>query len=105
MLPSQKRLSRLEFDQFLKKDHQVVFNRLGTLKYQGEKGLKVSIVTSSKHEKSAVLRNKLRRRLYSLFRLHSPSLYGVFYVSKHAYTMEYNEIKDLYNDLLKKTTK
>jgi RNase P protein component len=101
MLPSHLRLRRNIFNDFQKKDPKMVFNRLGTFKYVPF-GQGFSVVTSSKQEKKAVLRNKLRRRVYSLFQSSKPDLTGVLFVSKHAYSMDFDEIKKLFNDLLSK---
>lgn len=86
-----------------------MFNALGTLKYKESPYSRVAVVISSKHEKRAVSRNKLRRRLYSLF---SQNIKGsgvtveyIFYTSKQAPRLEYNQIKALFNELLSKTTK
>lgn len=110
MLPSQKRLSRSQFTQFLvSKDIKTVFNNIGTLKYQKSLTSQASIVISAKHEKRAVYRNKLRRRLYGIFHEYfktdnSPNQY-ILYISKHAPTLEYTELKNLLYELFKKITK
>lgn len=110
MLPSTKRLSRSEFTLFLNSPEiKTVFNPLGTLKYKDSQKPKVSIVISSKYEKRAVYRNKLRRRLYSLFGQHIKDFCGtseyILYTSKQAPKMEYTQINLFLNELLKKTTK
>lgn len=110
MLPSSSRLSRSSFGQFLlKKDTQIKFNKLGTLKYVHNPSNKVSIVISSKNEKRAVYRNKIRRRLYSLFMTHfktdKNSREYVLYLSKEAFKFEFQELKKLFYELLEKTTK
>ncbi len=117
MLPSQKRLSRNDFNLFLaSKEIKTVFNQLGTLKYKKSPKNKThavsgqaSIVISSKHEKRAVYRNKLKRRLYSLlntyFKAVSDQNEYILYVSKQAPTLDYQELKTLFHELLKKTTK
>jgi ribonuclease P protein component len=107
MLPSNKRFSRSEFSQFLtNKGIFVVFNRLGTLKYTiPSKITRFAVVTSSKNEKKAVSRNKLRRRVYSLVNSLSVPLQGVLYVSKQSYTLTYDEVKSLFNDLYTKAQK
>jgi ribonuclease P protein component len=103
MLPSKKRLSRIQFEAFSSsKGQKVVFNRLGTLKYSENTAQLSGVVTSSKHEKRAVVRNKLRRRIYSLFESSTLPYTIVLYVSKQSYTMQYDEIKNLFNDLIKK---
>ncbi len=110
MLPSQKRLSRSEFTQFLaSKDIKTVFNHLGTLKYQKSLISQASIVISSKHEKRAVYRNKLRRRLYSVFDAYFKDNVDqnqyILYISKQAPTFEYSQLKTLLYELLKKAAK
>lgn len=117
MLPSQKRLSRNDFTLFLaSKEIKTVFNQLGTLKYKKSPENKASatagrasIVISSKHEKRAVYRNLLRRRLYTLFTAHFKVAIDhnqyVLYVSKQATSFKYSELKTLFYELLKKTTK
>jgi ribonuclease P protein component len=106
MLPSKKRLSRIQFEAFASfKEQKVVFNRLGTLKYKESNEMLCSVVTSSKHEKRAVVRNKLRRRIYFLFGQNPLSLVMVLYVSKQSYTMEYSDIKILFHELIQKIQK
>jgi ribonuclease P protein component len=110
MLPSKKRLSRPDFDNFLvSKDIKVVFNNLGTLKYKKSIQNQASVVISSKYEKRAVYRNKLRRRLYSLFGVifknpNKPKQY-VLYISKQAPILDFEILKDKFYELIKKTTK
>jgi RNase P protein component len=104
MLPSSERLTRTQFPSNASHPpFQVVYNPLGTLKYLPFEGIKVAVVTSSKHEKRAVVRNKIRRRLYTLMR----GLSGIYilYVSKSSYTMEYKDIQRLWYELLAKHTK
>lgn len=105
MIPSEQRFSRLEFSEFLKnKGIFIVFNRLGTLKYLPGSP-KFSVVTSGKHEKRAVYRNTIRRRLYTLFRSNSAPLQGVLYLAKASYQYTYPEIVTLFNDLITKAQK
>ncbi len=102
MLPSKKRLTREQFNIVTKSPAiKTVYNRLGTFKYLPIKG-GISVVTSGKNEKSAVVRNRLRRRIFSLITKHTP-FSGVLYVSKQSYRYSFEEIKSLYNDLFKKT--
>lgn len=107
MLPSNQRFKRQEFTNFLtNKGIFVVFNRLGTLKYlPSPTSRRFAVVTSSKHEKKAVSRNKLRRRVYSLVHSSPMPLVGVLYTSKQSYTLTYDEIKNLFNDLYTKAQK
>lgn len=110
MLPSKKRLSRDLFTLFLSsKDIKTIFNNLGTLKYKKSNENRASIIISSKNEKRAVYRNKLRRRLYSLFadyfKKSDHSNHYILYTSKQSINMSLEEIKNLFNELLKKITK
>ncbi len=102
MLPSSQRLSRRQFEEFLKnKGLFVIYNRLGTLKYvHGNPQL--AVVTSSKAEKKATVRNKLRRRIYTAFGLTQPSIQGVLYVSKQSYTMTHSDVHTLLHELIGK---
>jgi ribonuclease P protein component len=104
MLPSNRRLSRQQFTDFLETKPLQVYNRLGTFKYLSV-GNKLSIVTSSKHEKKAVSRNKLRRRIYTIFSTTNPPLSGILYVSKQSYAFPYDETKNLFLDLLARAQK
>ena len=110
MLPSQKRLSRSNFTKLLAfGDSKTTFNNLGTLKYREASNPRVAVVISSKIEKRAVYRNKLRRRIYSIFlnyfQDHPKCGWYILHVSKKAVSLEYKEMKALLYDLLKKTTK
>ncbi len=109
MLPSQKRLSRSQFGEFMtSRGVKSVFNPLGTLKYKDSTISQASVVISSKTEKRAVYRNKLRRRLYSIFGAHfkaGPQAKGfILHTAKQAASFEYKELKTLLNELLQKTT-
>jgi ribonuclease P protein component len=113
MLPSNQRLSRQEVTFFLKNlDNKVVFNRLGTFKYQplspqDKSTSKITVVTGSKQQKKAVLRNQLRRRIYTLFK-NNPyeiKIHAVMYVSKQSYELSFQEIKDCLYVLLSKIEK
>ena len=90
----------------------MVFSSLGTLKYTKNttnKGL--SVITGSKQQKKAVLRNKLRRQLYTIFRnyynnpVNTPLVVGMFYVSKHSYGMSFEELNIQFCALLTKAQK
>jgi ribonuclease P protein component len=109
MLPSKQRLSRLEFNDFLaQKGVSVVFNSLGTLKFIKTPENKASVVISSKNEKKAVLRNKLKRRVYKVFSGCFTRLSGyqfVLYASKQATKMDYKQVNELLDELIKKATK
>ncbi len=107
MLPSSQRLSRQQITALLSDpDLKVVFNRLGTLKYTfSNKAL--TVITGSKQQKKAVLRNKIRRQIYTIFGSYQPKkpIKAMFYVSKQAYSLSFQEIKDLFHALLSKIEK
>lgn len=66
-----------------------------------------TVVTGSKQQKKAVLRNKLRRQLYTLWgkNLQKTSVMAILYVSKQAYEMPYADLTKHLYDLLQKTGK
>jgi ribonuclease P protein component len=105
MLSRIERFTRVQFEAFLlKKDQNVVYNQLGTLKYiPGDKRL--SVVVSSKHEKRAVIRNKIRRRIYNIFKKTPINISGILYLSKQGYLMDYKKTEELFNELLRKIKK
>jgi RNase P protein component len=106
MLPSRERLTRRKFSETLaNKGVIVVYNRLGTLKYVPCPQKALCVVTSGKHEKKAVVRNKLRRRIYSLFRVNGMPIQGILYTAKASYSLQYPEIQTLFHELLAKTQK
>lgn len=109
MLPSNKRLSRSQITSLLlNQGLKVVFNRIGTLKYiQNLENQGFSVVTGSKSQKKAVLRNKLRRQIYTIFNKNkdiSP-IQGILYTSKQAYDMSYEDLSLNFHALLQKTAK
>ena len=92
MLPSQQRLSRIEFDTLLASpDLQVVFCRFGTFKYRKAEKTLISVVTGAKQQKKAVRRNALRRKLYTVFCGYP--VQGIFYASKQAYDASFEELQ------------
>lgn len=66
MLPQKKRLNRKEFDRFFAMGKRIHSPTL-TLIFSNEPGLQVSAVAPKKVAKTAVARNKFRRRVYSIF--------------------------------------
>jgi ribonuclease P protein component len=66
----------------------------------------MAVVTSGKHQKSAVLRNKLRRRVYSIFGAVDKEgtfpYKAVLYASKASYTFPYAAIEQDAKDLIAK---
>ncbi|MDB5254733.1 MAG: Ribonuclease [Candidatus Nomurabacteria bacterium] len=108
MLPSHTRLSRSQVaNLLLNNDLKVVFNRVGTLKYANSlENNGFTVVTGSKHQKKAVLRNKVRRQLYTLFKQYKGfSAEAILYVSKQVYDMTYSELQQNLNALLEKAQK
>jgi ribonuclease P protein component len=111
MLPSPQRLTRQQFAELLKNPEiKVVFNTLGTFKYQEQSNsgtVKFTVVTGSKHQKKAVLRNKIRRQVYTLFRNnpYNIKISGILYVSKQSYMFSYQQLKDYFYALLSKIEK
>ncbi len=105
MLSKGKRFTREQFEAFLaQKGLQSAYNTLGTLKYtKGNPCL--AVVTSSKHEKRAVLRNKLRRRVYTLSQQYPLSFSGILYASKQSYSFDYETTKRLFVELCTKASK
>lgn len=102
MLSKKERLSRNSFKTLLlDKTLSIVYNKLGTLKWiPGTPHF--SVIVSSRHEKSAVNRNTIRRRLYTIFRQKKPSISAVLYLSKNSYSLTYEELKKNLHDLFKK---
>lgn len=104
MLPSNERLTRHQFPLLLANPSLlVVYNQLGTFKYITTEFRKYAVITSSKHEKKAVVRNKLRRRVYTL--MGQAPFGGILYVSKQAYMMDFDQITILWHALLAKAHK
>jgi ribonuclease P protein component len=112
-MPFSQRLSRSEVTFLLNNPEiKVIFNRLGTLKYLDKpstSSLKIglTVVTGSKNQKKAVLRNKIRRQIYSLFRTYinknkDISVVGILYVSKQVYMLSFNETSSLFEALMNK---
>lgn len=107
MPPKQKRLSRALWTSLRAiKGSQSAFSPLGTLKYYPYPTPHFSVVVSSKHEKKAISRNSLKRRIYTLFSKH-PIEKGIFifFPSKQAYTLSYEALSQSFSDLFKKVTK
>lgn len=107
MLSRQKHLSRVLWNTLKKtKGVKTTFNSLGTLKVYPKETLYFCVVVSSKHEKKAVKRNRLKRRLSSLFKEKSTVSKDIFIVfpSKKAYDLSYEETKELFSDLFSKNT-
>jgi len=105
MLAKRERMTREQFDSLLSQNSlKSAYNQLGTIKYTPQ-GAKFAAVVSSKHEKRAVVRNRLRRRVYTLYRQASSPISGILYLSKLSYKFDYETVKKAFNDLLAKTQK
>lgn len=105
MLPKKNRFTRAAFDAFVAQQNlKTVYNQLGTLKY-APVGNRFAVVTSSKHEKRAVVRNRLRRRVYNLFYAASVPCSGILYASKQSYSLDMKETKRLFENLLNRAAK
>lgn len=107
MLPSQKRLPRKEFIEISKNTStKSVFNSIGTLKYRPYTKGKASLVVSSKVEKRAVGRNKLKRRIYTLFKkyIDQKDIAYILYVSKEVKELNFKGLAEKLDELIKKTT-
>lgn len=107
MPPKQKRLPRALWDSLRGiQGSQSAFSPYGTLKYYPYKMAHFSVVTSSKHEKRAINRNTLKRRIYSLFTQKAPlSGIYIFFPSKQAYTLSYEALSESFKGLFAKVTK
>lgn len=84
MLPKSNRLTRKDFEILFRagkkasnKDFFARFYFLKDIKKTGC-GFKVAVVTSSKISKKAVVRNRIRRRVYASFRRLLPSLPSIW---------------------------
>lgn len=108
MLPSVQRLSRATITTLLTEPLKVAYNPIGTLKYTKSKNLYFSVVISRKHLKTAVLRNKLRRRIYSILSRENTQkplfLKGILYTSAQAGTFSYADLTLHVQKLLQKTS-
>lgn len=96
MLPKKKRLTTKEFDRFFSSGRRYHSESMQLI-YTPYNTLHGSVVVGKKVYKSAVKRNKLRRRLYDLLRRLSQelSLRGVFIVitKPKAKDVEYGDLK------------
>ncbi len=109
MLPSNKRLDRNLFRSLSEsRILSTTFNRIGTLKYlKTLDNYRFSVVVSSKKEKSAVKRNKIKRRIYSLVRDYYKNnqnfVHAILFLSKDAYSMDFIDLNKHIYELLDKT--
>lgn len=101
MLPKQKRIKRFEFPLLSSKGGSFFSQHLTARARKlpnTEKTLKISVVVSKKVAKSAVLRNTLRRRVYSALEntfknKGKKPLSIIFYLKKGAEKLTYKEIE------------
>lgn len=107
MLPKQNHLSRVLWSTLKDaKGSRSAFNTLGTLKYYPKTTTHLSVVVSSKHEKTAVSRNRLKRRINNIFLKNYKGIVGIFIVfpSKQAYNLSYEDVKQHTEALFHKIT-
>lgn len=102
-----RRFTRTELSQFLTKTQKkAIVNSLGTLKYRRtNKKPFFGVITSSAHQKKAVLRNRLKRRIRSIFSKKERTIDAVVYVAKKAYSFSYEEIQNFLEELIALTAK
>ncbi len=82
-----------------------------SLKYlpiKPEKPYRLAVVVSRKVDKSAVVRNKIRRKIYEAVRIREPKLNKnadivISVHNKHVATMKSSELDELLNELLTKS--
>ena len=94
-------IGRQELSTLLKGDLKTVFNASGTIKYKQGIG-RIVVVVSSKQEKRAVYRNKIKRRARAIFISEKIPHDVVFYPSKKSLVMPYPEFKVHFHELIKK---
>ena len=109
MLPKKERLSRDAFNRFFSLGRRV-HSKNFTIVYSSHAGLNVSVVTSKKVSPSAVIRNKVRRRIYDSMR-HCRDEYhvgGVYIfltkagIAKVSYALLREEIYEQVRTIMKK---
>ena len=98
MLPKKNRISRKDFPTGPRQGFRVFSPLFSGVVYPKDKGiLRVSVVVSKKTAKTAVVRNLLKRRFYSLIELYRKDfLQGamiVFYPKMEAIKAPFSEIK------------
>ncbi len=105
MLPKKKRLNTKEFDRFFSLGRRFHFPSL-TIIYAPYESLKVSAVAPKKVAPTAVLRNKLRRRIYNACaRLEREKAYTGVYIcvgKKEALTLSYKALEVELSTLIRK---
>lgn len=106
MLSKKERLSRKEFSRFFsmgRRTHTTLFQ----IVYTHHNTLHVSVVLSKKFVRSAVLRNKIRRRIYDIVRQHrkTTGVVGVYIIiikSSTIHQKTYQELKKEVIDCIQK---
>lgn len=105
MLPKNKRYTRKQLNAFLSiNDKRSVYNSIGTFTFVKESG-PIAVVSRKTHEKRAFVRNKARRRLYTLFGATALTFSGVLYLSRQSYTLPFDDIKKHFANLMEKALK
>jgi ribonuclease P protein component len=107
MLSKKERLSRAEFNLFFSVGRKFHGVHLG-MSYVPYHELHASVVVSRKIEKTAVKRNKIRRRIYAILR-HAKAeqdIHGVyiFFVKKNVSAQAYDVLSEEVQTLIKKAT-
>lgn len=96
MLPKKERLSRVEFNRFFSVGKRYHAPSLQII-YAPYPTLHVSVVVSKKIAKSAVIRNKIRRRIYDIVRNYrserAVSGVFIFMVKAPITTIQYSVLK------------
>lgn len=108
MIPFANRFHGHNSLRFVYKNGQAVRSRHVTMKYTTNphrKETRVAVVISKKVLKSAVGRNRIRRRLYEYMRLQLPKIKGVYDIviivsSSELYSMPSAELTAQFDDLM-----
>lgn len=93
---------------YLFKNAQAVRSKLFTIRYTPNprrKASRLSVIVSKKVHKSAVGRNRMRRRLYEILRQELPAFQGVFDIalivtSAEVMSVEHDELQLTVQDIL-----
>ena len=108
MLRKNERLKRSEFNRFFSLGRRLQ-SKLFQVVFHPHKSFHASVVVSKKVEKSAVKRNKIRRRLYDILRRHKDAggksgIY-IIIVKGGANKLSYKELKKELLEIIGRTTK
>ncbi|MFZ1522827.1 MAG: ribonuclease P protein component [Candidatus Saccharimonadales bacterium] len=91
------------------KKGQSVYAQNSKLKYlinANQENLKFTVVVSRKVSKKAVVRNRIRRRVYETIRryhLKNRGMFALFVYSENFAYIKHEELKDILNELFTKT--